>query len=142
MSNETGRKGSSGRRIVSTASAPAAIGPYSQAVKVAGLIYTSGQIALDPKTGAVVEGDIRTQTRRVFDNLKAVLEAAGSSLRSVAKFTCFITNMSDFPAVNEIFREYLGDAESSNGYPARSCVEVSHLPKDAVVEIEAVAVEE
>lgn len=142
MSNETERKRAADRRIVSTRSAPAAVGPYSQAVKVAGMIYTSGQIPLDPKSGALVEGDIRVQTRRVFDNLAAVLEAAGSSLRSVVKFTCFITDMADFPAVNGVFREYLGEVENNDGYPARSCVEVGALPKDAVVEIEAVAVEE
>ncbi|HUX13523.1 MAG TPA: RidA family protein [Spirochaetia bacterium] len=129
------------RTIVSTEKAPAAVGPYSQAVRTGGLIFTSGQIPLDPGTGALVDGDIRTQTRRVFDNLKAVLAAAGSSLDHVVKFTCFITSMSDFPAVNEIFKEYLAAVETDSGYPARSCVEVGALPKGASVEIEAVAVE-
>ncbi|WP_455382428.1 RidA family protein [Salinispira pacifica] len=130
------------RTIISTGQAPAAIGPYSQAVKRGGLIFTSGQISLDPATGNLVEGDITLQTRRVFENLKAVLAASGSSLNSVLKFTCFITSMSDFPAVNEVFKEYLGDGSAGGGYPARSCVEVGALPKGASVEIEAVAAEE
>ncbi len=129
------------RAIVSTPEAPAAIGPYSQAVKTGGLIFTSGQIPLDPATGTLVDGDIRTQTRRVFDNLKAVLAAAGSGLDRVVKFTCFITSMSDFPVVNEVFTEYLADAQANGGYPARSCVEVGALPKGASVEIEAIAAE-
>ncbi len=131
------------RDIISTPKAPAAIGPYSQAIRVGNMVFTSGQIALDPATGTV-EGDVKTQARRVFDNLSAVLAAAGSSLGSVVKFTCFITDMTQFPVVNAVFTEYLdatGDrgAAGGKGYPARSTVEVSALPKGALVEIEAVA---
>ncbi|HUX50975.1 MAG TPA: RidA family protein [Spirochaetia bacterium] len=130
---------SNSRIIVSTAKAPAAIGPYSQAIRVGELIFTSGQIPLDPVSGNVVEGDVRAQTSRVFDNLIAVLEAGGSDLANVVKFTCFVKNMSDFPTVNEVFKEYLDAAPGISGYPARSTVEVGALPRGALVEIEAVA---
>ncbi len=139
MSNIDQSAGRQNRTIVSTANAPAAIGPYSQAVIIGNLVFTSGQIPLDSANGSIVEGDIQVQTRRVFDNLKAVLAASGSSLSSVVKFTCFITSMADFPAVNEVFTEYLGQAASAGGYPARSCVEVGALPRGVAVEIEAVA---
>jgi 2-iminobutanoate/2-iminopropanoate deaminase len=122
---------------VSTPHAPAAIGPYTQAIESGGVIYTSGQIALDPATGQVVEGGIREQTTRVLENLKAVLAAAESDLRRVVKATVFLRNMNDFAAMNEVYTTYLaGDGWVS---PARSTVEVARLPKDALVEIEVIA---
>ena len=117
-----------------TDNAPAAIGPYSQAIAVNGLVYTSGQIALDPKTGALAGGSIEAQTEQAIQNLKAVLEAVGSSLTQVVKTTCFLQSMGDFAAFNAVYEQYF------TGKPARSCVEVSKLPKGALVEIEAVAV--
>ena len=120
--------------IISTKDAPAAIGPYSQAVEAGGLIFTSGQIALDPETGALVDGGIEAQAEQVIKNLRAVLEAAGSDLHKVVKTTCFLSSMADFAAFNEVYAKYF------TGKPARSCVEVSALPKGAAVEIEAVAV--
>ncbi len=122
---------------VSTAHAPAAIGPYSQAVCAAGLVYTSGQIGLDPATGNLVEGGIEAQTERVFLNLKAVLAAAESDLSKIIKTTVFLSNMNDFAAMNQIYAKYL--AENSNVTPSRSTVEVTRLPKDALVEIEVIA---
>ena len=122
------------KQIVSTDQAPAAIGPYSQAVKANGLVFCSGQIPLDPATGERVAGDIRTQTRRVLDNLKAVLAAAGSSLGNVVKATVFLADMNDYAAMNEVYGDYFGDSK-----PARAAVEVSRLPKDVGVEIEVVA---
>ena len=115
-----------------TENAPAAIGPYSQAVVCGGLVFTSGQIAIDPATG-VLSGDIKEQTHRVCKNLKAVLEAAGSSLEKVVKTTCFVADMADLAAYNEVYAEYF------TGKPARSCVAAKALPKDALVEVEAVA---
>src|SRR5919198_1156693 len=103
------------REPIQTDNAPKAIGPYTQAVKANGLVYTAGQIPIDPKTGNFVEGGITEQTRQVLENLKAVLEAAGSSLNGVVKATVFLKNMSDFTAMNEVYAEYLGDAK-----PARS----------------------
>lgn len=120
-------------KIVQTSSAPAAIGPYSQALTAGGLVFTSGQIALDPATGAMTEGGIREQTERVCRNLKAVLEAAGSSLEQTIKTTCFLIHMDDFAAFNEIYGRYF------TSRPARSCVSVRALPKGALVEVEAVA---
>ena len=120
--------------IISTKDAPAAIGPYSQAVEAGGLIFTSGQIALDPETGALVDGGIEAQAEQVIKNLRAVLEAAGSGLHKVVKTTCFLSSMGDFAAFNEVYAKYF------TGKPARSCVEVSALPKGAAVEIEAVAI--
>jgi len=122
------------RSIIETKNAPAAIGPYSQAVRTGNLLFTSGQIPLDPGTGELAPGGITEQAVQVFENLKAVLEAAGSSLEQVVKFTCFITDMGNFAAVNEVFSRYL-----SGEFPARSCVEVSALPRGVSVEIEAVA---
>jgi 2-iminobutanoate/2-iminopropanoate deaminase len=123
------------REAVRTSAAPKAIGPYEQAIKINGFIYTAGQIGLDPKTGKLVEGGITTQTRQVLENLKAVLEAAGSSMDQVIKATVFLKNMSDFDAMNEVYEDYLGHAR-----PARSTVGVAELPKDAVIEIDLVAV--
>jgi len=122
------------KKIVSTEEAPAAIGPYSQAVKAGGLVFTSGQIPLDPASGTVVKGGIREQTHQVLKNLQHVLEAAGSSLNDMVKTTVFIADMNEFGTVNDIYAEYAG-AEA----PARSCVEVARLPKDVKIEIEAVA---
>ncbi|MEE9369930.1 MAG: RidA family protein [Sedimentisphaerales bacterium] len=122
------------KKIINTEKAPAAVGPYSQAVSTAALVFASGQIPMDPATGSVVTGDIKTQTRQVLNNLKEVLEAAGSSLDKVVKATVFITNMDDFPVVNKIYAEFF-PADP----PARACVEVSRLPKGVNVEIEAVA---
>ena len=126
-----------GKSAVSTPHAPAAIGPYSQAVQIGEMIYTSGQVPLDPATGQMVEGGIREQTVRVLENLKAVLAAAGSDLQHVVKTTVFLKNMSDFAAMNEIYASYL--ATEGGVAPARSTVEVARLPKDALVEIEVIA---
>jgi 2-iminobutanoate/2-iminopropanoate deaminase len=123
------------REIVQTDTAPKAIGPYAQAIKVNGFVYTAGQIPIDPRTGEFVSGGIAAQTRQVLENLKAVLQAAGSSLDNVIKATVFLRNMSEFAAMNEIYGEYLGAAK-----PARSTVAVSELPRGALVEIDLVAV--
>lgn len=120
-------------QTVHTPLAPAAIGPYSQAVKVNGMVFTSGQIALDPETGAVVEGGIKEQTTRICESLKAVLTAAGSSLEKVVKTTCFLADMADFAAFNEVYGSYF------SGKPARSCVAVKTLPKNVLAEIEVIA---
>jgi 2-iminobutanoate/2-iminopropanoate deaminase len=125
------------KTAVSTSGAPAAIGPYSQAVRVGDLLFTSGQIALDPASGQMVPGGIAEQTARVFENLKAVLEAAGSSLSSAVKTVVFLKDMDDFAAMNAVYGQYL--APESVVAPARSTVEVARLPKDALVEIEIVA---
>jgi 2-iminobutanoate/2-iminopropanoate deaminase len=122
---------------VTTEQAPAAIGPYSQAVVSGDHIYTSGQIALDPATGQIVEGGIREQTTRVLENLQAVLTASGSGLEHVVKTTVFLKNMSDFVSMNEIYARYL--APEGVVPPARSTVEVARLPKDVLVEIEVIA---
>jgi 2-iminobutanoate/2-iminopropanoate deaminase len=125
------------KKAVSTKSAPAAIGPYSQAVRIGDFLYTSGQVGLDPATGALVEGGIETQTTRVLENLKAVLEAAGTDFVHVVKTTVFLKNMGDFAAMNAIYGKYF--APEGVVAPARSTVEVARLPKDALVEIEAIA---
>lgn len=122
------------KEIISTKSAPGAIGPYSQGIKTGNLIFTSGQIPLDPETGALVTIDVKKAAERCILNLKAVLEAAGSSLDNVIKTTVFIKDMDDFAAVNQVYGQYF-----TGNYPARSCIEVSRLPKDSLVEIEAVA---
>jgi 2-iminobutanoate/2-iminopropanoate deaminase len=125
------------KQQISTQQAPAAIGPYSQAVRVGDLIYTSGQVSLDPATGALVAGGIQEQTERAIANLKAVLAAAGANLSQVFKTTVFLKNMGDFAAMNEVYgRHFAGDGLVS---PARSTVEVARLPKDALVEIEVIA---
>lgn len=122
------------KKVVSTDKAPAAIGPYSQAIQAGEFLYTSGQIPLDPKTGAMVEGGVPEQTTRVMENLKAVLEAAGYSMADVIKTAVFITDMANFGAMNEVYAKYF-----EKDAPARACVAVKTLPKDALVEIEAVA---
>jgi 2-iminobutanoate/2-iminopropanoate deaminase len=125
------------RTAISTQKAPAAIGPYSQAVRVGDFLYTSGQVALDPATGQIVSGGIEAQTTRVLENLKAVLEAAGASLGQVFKTTVFLKDMNDFAAMNAVYGKYL--APEGTVAPARSTVEVARLPKDALVEIEVIA---
>jgi 2-iminobutanoate/2-iminopropanoate deaminase len=122
---------------ISTEDAPAAIGPYSQAVRAGGMLFTSGQVALDPATGAVVPGGIAEQTTRVLENLKAVLTEAGLDMTHVVKTSVFLKSMGDFAAMNEIYAGYL--AAEGNVAPARSTVEVARLPKDALVEIELIA---
>lgn len=121
------------RETISTDAAPAAIGPYAQAIRVSSLIFTSGQIPLKPD-GSLVEGDIRAQTEQVLNNLRAVLEAGGSSLGHVVKTTCFLADMSDFAAMNEVYGSFF-----TGEPPARSTVEVARLPRDVKVEIEAIA---
>src|SRR5574337_948358 len=122
------------REAVHTEKAPQAIGPYEQAITCNGLLFTSGQIAMDPATGSLIEGDVAIQTRRVLDNLKAVLEAGGSSLDHVIKATVYLTDLSNFAKMNEVYAEYLGAVK-----PARSTVGVASLPRDASVEIDLVA---
>jgi len=122
------------REIISTQDAPQAIGPYSQAIKVNGFIFTSGQIAIDPATQQVLAGDVAAQTDRVLRNLSAVLEAAGSGLAKVVRSTVFLKSMNDFAAMNAVYGKYF-----STEPPARSTVEVSRLPKDALVEIDVIA---
>lgn len=124
------------RRRIRTTGAPAAIGPYSQAIVAGGLVFCSGQIPLDPSTGQLIEGDIRAQTERVMENLAAVLAAAGSSLADAVKATIFLTDLGDFAAVNEVYGRYVG----ADAPPARSTVQVSALPRGAKVEIEIVAI--
>lgn len=124
------------KQIISTTKAPGAVGPYSQAVKVGNLVFTSGQIPLDPATGELVGGDVKKATERSLENVKAILEEAGTSLDKVIKTTVFVKNMSDFAAVNEVYAKYF-----QKDMPARSCVQVV-LPKDALVEIEVIALAE
>ncbi len=123
------------KKIISTKDAPAAIGPYSQAVRSGDLLFCSGQISLDPKSGQIVPGDIAAQTRRVLDNIAAVLKAEGLTFENVIKTTIFLTDLGDFQTVNEIYASYFKQQP-----PARSTVQVSALPKGAKVEIEAIAV--
>jgi 2-iminobutanoate/2-iminopropanoate deaminase len=123
------------KTIIQTTQAPAAIGPYSQAVRSNGLLFTAGQIAINPETGHVVDGDIKAQTRRVLENLKAILRAGGTDLDRVVKTTVFIKDMNEFAAMNEVYGEFF-----AKDPPARSTVEVARLPKDVRVEIEAIAV--
>lgn len=118
---------------VSTDKAPKAIGPYSQAVVVNGLVYTSGQIPLDPEKGVIVGNDIKEQTERVMKNLSEVLKAAGTSLDNTVKTTCFLADINDFSAFNEVYAKYITNT------PARSCVAVKTLPKGALVEVEVIA---
>ncbi len=129
-----------GKTAVSTSKAPAAIGPYSQAIQSGDMIYTSGQVALDPASGQIVAGDIQGQTIQVFENLRAVLAAAGSDLQHVIKTTVFLKDMGDFASMNEIYARYL--APEGTIAPARSTVEVARLPKDSLVEIEVIATKE
>ena len=122
------------KQIVTTAQAPKAIGPYSQAVLSNGLAFLSGQIPLDPATNQIVEGDIAVQTERVLENLKAVLEACGSSLAQVLKTTVYLKDMGEFPRMNEVYARYFPENP-----PARATVEVARLPRDVRVEIDAIA---
>ena len=122
------------RTKISTTSAPAAIGPYSQAIRIGQFIYTSGQIALNPADGALVGNDVQTQTQQVMHNLQAVLASAGTTLDNVIKTTVFLASMSDFQAMNAIYAKYFGEPA-----PARSTVAVAELPRKALVEIECVA---
>ena len=122
------------KQVVSTKKAPAAIGPYSQAIQVGNLIYTSGQIPIDPATGVFVEGSIKEQTSQSLTNVKAILEEAGLSMRNVVKTTVFMADMNDFADMNSVYAEFFTEP-----YPARSAVAVKTLPKGALVEIEVVA---
>jgi len=122
------------KTIISTDKAPQAVGPYSQAVQVGDLLFCSGQIALDPVTQEIISGGVQEQTHRVLDNLKEVLEAAGSSLEKVVKASVFVKDMNDFGLVNEVYSSYFSDSP-----PARECVEVARLPKDVLVEISVIA---
>ncbi|MEK3732208.1 MULTISPECIES: RidA family protein [Paenibacillus] len=122
------------KNIISTSSAPGAIGPYSQAVEINGFVYTSGQLGLNPETGEF-GADVQEQTKLSLQNVKAILEAAGASLDQVVKTTVFLKDMNDFAAVNEVYGSFF-----SEPYPARSAVEVARLPKDGLVEIEVIAV--
>ena len=122
------------KKIISTPNAPAAIGPYSQGIGFEKLVFVSGQTPLDPQSGLVMEGGIEEQTRRCLDNVKGVLEAAGSSMEKVLKTTVFLQDMNDFAAMNAVYAGYF-----KSGAPTRSTVEVARLPKDAMVEIEAIA---
>ena len=122
------------KKVISTAEAPQAIGPYSQAIEAGGFVFVSGQIPLIPATGELVDGSVEVQTARVLENLKAILEAAGASLEDVVKTTVYITNMDDFAKVNGIYGQYFQENP-----PARVCVEVSKLPKGALVEIDVIA---
>ena len=124
------------KNIISTANAPAAIGPYSQAIDCGNLLITSGQIPIDPATGNLVEGDIAAQTRQSLTNVKAIVEAAGLTMDHVAKTTVFLQNMGDFAAMNAVYAEFF----TEGNYPARSAVEVGALPKGALVEIETICV--
>ncbi|BET43742.1 RidA family protein [Atlantibacter hermannii] len=123
------------KNIINTGSAPAAIGPYSQGVSYGDLVMTSGQLPLDPTTMVFPAGGIKEQTRQSLLNVKAVLEEAGASLDTVLKTTCFLAKMEDFAAFNEVYSEFFG----STGAPARSCIQAGKLPKEALVEIEAIA---
>jgi len=122
------------REVIATGQAPQAIGPYSQAIRAEGLIFTSGQIAIDPATALIIGGDVSAQTDRVLKNLAAILQASGSSLEKVLRCTVFLKNIGDFAAMNEVYGRYFKQAP-----PARSTVEVARLPKDALIEIDVIA---
>jgi len=122
------------RDVIATEQAPKAIGPYSQAIRAAGFVFTSGQVAIDPATQQVIAGDVAAQTERVMKNLTAVLEASGSSLQKAVRSTVFLKNMGDFAAMNEVYGRYFTQTP-----PARSTVEVARLPKDVLVEIDVIA---
>jgi 2-iminobutanoate/2-iminopropanoate deaminase len=121
------------KEAISTDKAPKAIGPYSQGIKAGGFIFTAGQVALDPSTGQLIEGDVARQTARVLDNLKAIAEAAGSSLDRTVKATVYLKDMNDFSAMNEVYARYFGHTP-----PARSTVEAARLPRDVRVEIDLI----
>ncbi|NLJ98918.1 MAG: RidA family protein [Tissierellia bacterium] len=120
---------------LSTNKAPGAVGPYSQGMKAGNMVFTSGQLPMVPETGELLKGDIKKETKQCLENVLAVLEAGGAKLEDIAKVNIFITNMDDFPAVNEVYGEYFSEHK-----PARACVQVSRLPAGADVEIEAIAV--
>ena len=122
------------KQVIHTDSAPAAIGPYSQAIQIGDLLFVSGQVPIDPDTGAVVEGDIRAQAQQSLNNLKAILNAAGTNMGAVVKTTVFLADMNDFAAMNEVYAQFFQEP-----FPARSAVQAARLPKDAKVEIEAIA---
>ena len=122
------------KQVIHTDSAPAAIGPYSQAIQIGDLLFVSGQVPIDPDTGAVVEGDIQAQARQSLNNVKAILNAAGTNMGAVVKTTVFLADMNDFSAMNEVYAQFF-----QAPYPARSAVQVARLPKDVKVEIEAIA---
>ena len=124
------------KKIIHTEKAPAALGPYSQAIEVNGTLYVSGQIPFVPETMTLVSDCVKAQTKQSLENIKAILEAAGYTFKDVVRAGVFIKDMNDFAAVNEVYAEYLGDVK-----PARACVEVARLPKDVKVEIEVIAVE-
>lgn len=123
------------KTIISTEKAPEPVGPYSQAVRAGNMLFISGQIAIEPRSGTLVSGDVAQQTKRVMENLGAILHSQGLSFANLAKTTIYLKNLGDFESVNRIYSEYF-----DSGPPARACVEVSRLPKDAAVEIEAIAV--
>lgn len=123
------------KEIIATDKAPAAIGPYSQAVRAGNLLYTSGMIPIVPATGQIVEGDVSAQAEQVLQNLQALLGSAGTGMENVVKTTVFIKDMYDFAAINEVYKKYFNE-----NFPARSCVEVARLPKDVLVEIECIAI--
>lgn len=123
------------KKVIHTEKAPAALGPYSQAIEANGMLFVSGQIPFVPETMTLVSDDVKVQTRQSLENVKAIVEAAGYSMKDVVKAGVFIKDMNDFAAINEIYNEYLGDVK-----PARACVEVARLPKDVKVEIEVIAV--
>lgn len=125
------------KTIISTPKAPAAIGPYSQAVLVNGMLFTSGVIPIDPETNTLVEGDVTVQARQAIGNLKNLIEASGLSMDKVVKTTVFIKDMNDFGKINDIYKDFF-----TSDFPARSCVEVARLPKDVLIEIEAIAIVE
>ncbi|CAG36607.1 RidA family protein [Desulfotalea psychrophila] len=122
------------RKVISTKDAPNALGPYSQAVKTDSMVFVSGQLGLDPVTGEIVAGDVQTETRQVMTNLGAILSAAGSNFELVVKATVFVANLTDFAKINAVYAEFFGEEA-----PARACVEVAHLPKNARVEIDLIA---
>ena len=122
------------KQVIHTDSAPAAIGPYSQAIQIGDLLFVSGQVPIDPSTGAIVEGDIKAQAQQSLNNLKAILNAAGTNMGAVVKTTVFLADMNDFAAMNEVYAQFFQEP-----FPARSAVQVARLPKDDKVEIEAIA---
>lgn len=122
------------KQVIHTDSAPAAIGPYSQTIQIGDLLFVSGQVPIDPSTGAIVEGDIKAQAQQSLNNLKAILNAAGTNMGAVVKTTVFLADMNDFAAMNEVYAQFFQEP-----FPARSAVQVGRLPKDAKVEIEAIA---
>ena len=122
------------KQVIHTDKAPAAIGPYSHAIQIGQLLFTSGQVPIDPETGAIVEGGIQEQARQSLNNIKAILNAAGTNMGAVVKTTVFLQDMNDFAAMNEVYAQFFQEP-----YPARSAVQVARLPKDVLVEIEAIA---